>query len=71
MKQEQEFFEVLNVCKDDLRGQFKDNPKALKKIDEMDDGEMKYFAGKFGDALMEDYWTALKIVFEIRFLKED
>jgi len=65
----QEFYEVLSICKDDLREQFKDNPKALKKIDKMNGEDMEYFARKLGNVLTEDYWTYLKIIFEDRFLR--
>lgn len=62
------FYEVKSVCKDDVRSLFKDNPKALEKIDSLTDVDMNYLASKFGDALSEDAFTILKIVFEERFL---
>ena len=68
-KQPEGFFPVTSVCKGDLRETFKGNKKALKRIDKMTKGDMKYLASKMADAYCNDgYWIDLKTIFEDRFL---
>lgn len=64
-------YPISYVCKDDIRECFKDNKKAISKINKMDEGDMQHLANKFGEALGADgqYYDILKIVFESRFLE--
>jgi len=66
---EEKFYAIGYLCKDDLRGLFKENKKALKVINEMDGDEIKYFLRKFLDVLESiTFWDDLKVCFEERYL---
>lgn len=62
-------YTITSVCKDDLRGIFKDNTEALKRIEDMTDDEMEYLARKLADDYCNQlYWDSLRIIFEDRFM---
>lgn len=69
-KQAEGMFSVTSVCKDDLRLEFKDDKEALRKIDNMDEGDMKHLASKMADGYCDCcYWDSLRANLESRFLK--
>lgn len=69
-KKAEGFFPITSICKDDLRGTFKGNKEALKKIDEMDEGDMTHLASKMADSYCNCcYWESLEAQFESRFLE--
>jgi len=68
---EEKFYPITKVCKQDLRNLFKGDEKALKKIEGLDDDDMTRLAEKMADDYLEQlYWQSLKIIFENYFLKE-
>jgi hypothetical protein len=63
------FYPITSLSKDDLRGMFRGDRKALKRINEMTDDEMKTLASKMADDYCEQlYWSSLQILFESKFL---
>jgi len=71
-KQAEGCYQITSVCKDDLRDTFRDNPKALKRINEMTENEMATLASKMADSYIEDcYWSDLKIIFKGIFLENE
>lgn len=68
-KKAEGMFSVTSVCKDDLRGTFKGDKEALRKIDALDEGDMKYLASKMADSYCNCcYWDSLRINLGSRFL---
>lgn len=60
-----EFYPIGYLCKDDLRDLFRNNKKAIRKIDKMSDDDMRRLMEKFLDTLESNmFWNDLKIVFE-------
>ena len=71
-RNEEKFYPITRLCKQDLRNEYKGDEKALKKIEELDDEDMKRLAEKMADDYLEQlYWSSLKTIFEEHFLKED
>ena len=71
-KKEEKFYPITRLCKQDLRNEFKGNEKALKKIEELDDADMKMLASKMADDYLEQlYWWSMRTIFEELFLKEE
>jgi len=69
-KRAEGFFEVTSICKGDLREIFKNNPKALKVIDKLNEGEMKHLAEKVADGFCNCcYWSLLRDCLEDYYLK--
>lgn len=61
----EEGFVITRLHKDDLRGLFKDDKKALEIIDNLDDVDMKYLAEKLANDYCEQlFWISLKTLFE-------
>ena len=70
-KKAEESFPITSVCKDDLRETFKGDKEALKKIDEMDEHDMKYLATDLADDYCNQlFWDSLRIIFESGFLEK-
>lgn len=69
-KEEEKFFPVVSISKDDLRIAFKGDKKAQKIIEKMTDSDMGYLANKMADGLFEGggYWEVLKDTFRYRFM---
>ena len=64
-KKAEGFFPITSVCKDDLRHIFKNDQEALRRIDELDEGDMKYLAEKLASDYCEQlYWSSLRILFK-------
>ena len=67
---EDKYFVITRLHKEDLRGLFKDNEKALKIIDELGDADMEHLAEKMADDYLEQlYWSSLKTLFEDLYMK--
>jgi len=67
-----EMFPITSVCRDDIIHAFRNSDvleQVKKKVEMMDDTEMKYLASKLADDYCEQlFWNSLKIIFEERFL---
>ena len=62
MTNKKEFFNVLRVCREDI---INEGLMRKKSAESLTDYEMEYIADKMSDALMEDYWEALKMAVEL------
>lgn len=65
----QEYYSILRLSKDDITQVYEDNdeltPEIKKKINQLNDTQMKYLANMLGEAYCEtDYWTTLRLGFE-------
>jgi len=72
MKYENKMFSITSICKADILDAFKeyDNFDIVKKrVEELDDADMKHLASKMADDYLEQlYWDSLRIIFEYQFL---
>lgn len=64
------FYPVIRICKEDLEETFKGEREALEKIKSLTDSEMRHFAEKLANALMENgFWDIIKEAFRCIFLE--
>ena len=67
---EDKYFVITRLHKEDLRGLFKDNKKALKIIDNLSDSDMEHLAEKMANDYLEQlYWSSLRTLFEDLYMK--
>ena len=74
---EEEFYPITSVCKDDIRGAFREDEKDKlrlifieKKINELSEDDMKYLAKKMADDYCDCcFWISLKERFKDLFLE--
>lgn len=49
----EKFYEAVSLSKDDLLSVFKEDKKAIDKINKMTDDDFRYLADKYGEGLMD------------------
>ena len=65
---DQEFFPITSVCKDDIIHAFNNDADIKKIVEKLDDSDMETLASKLGSDYCEQlYWDSLKIIFELTF----
>ena len=70
LNQNQEFFPITSVCKDDILHIFRDDVQAQEEIKKMDDGDMDTLASKLADDYCDQlYWDSLKTIVELIFIQ--
>ena len=69
VNQNQEFFPITSVCKDDIFHIFGDDSEAKEIIKKMDDEDMKILSSELSDDYCEQlYWDSLKTLVELKFM---
>jgi hypothetical protein len=67
-------FPITSICKEDIVRAFAELDifeKVKKRVENMDDAEMRKLAEKMADDYLEQlFWDSLRTIFEDRFLEE-
>ena len=67
-------FPITSICKEDILQAYEGTDlteQTKKRVEAMDDSDMRELASKMADAYMNVFWDDLRIIFEERFLIEE